>query len=115
MRKSWRVSFNKLAAEAEVRAEEARGRTAGEDVELFGRDVVERGHVCLEVLREHLLRHMCEPFGELGAAAATTTTAAMAQSKTGILGAARVRAAKTKMRSGRRKGSVTSTRVLRRK
>ena len=69
MRKSWRVSFHTLAAETEVRAEEARGRTAREDVKLFGRDVVERGHVCLEVLREHLFRHMCEPFGELGAAA----------------------------------------------
>ena len=40
-------------------------RTIREHVELLGRDVVESRNVSLEVLRQHLLRHVLKPVREL--------------------------------------------------
>lgn len=40
-------------------------RTAGEDIQLISRNVVERGYVDLEILRDHLLGHMGKPICQL--------------------------------------------------
>ena len=45
--------------------QEAGARTCREDVELLPGDVVERGHVGLEVLGEDLLGYMGYPVGQL--------------------------------------------------
>ena len=46
--------------------------TAGENIQLLARDVVECRDARLEVLRQDLLRHMCEPIRELRVAEGMT-------------------------------------------
>ncbi len=40
--------------------------TAGEDVQLLSRNVIECRHIRLKVLREHILGNVGEPIGKLG-------------------------------------------------